>query len=125
MADFTIPKGKAYSFSINVKEADSFVAQDLTNLNTSTSTFELFKLSDLTLVSGTPTIAVTDAVNGVLTVSMDSTYTGSLIYERGSVEDGYYNKPTYQGVITLKFTDGTKDIVGVIPHVYIVPAVAP
>lgn len=118
----TIPKGKDYAFNITVIEKDSFLPQDLTNIDLPNSSFELVLLSTLCKVEvGTTTIEVLDALNGVLKVSLDNVLTDSLEYSRGEQVDNYYLKPTYQGIIQVKFTDTTPDRTAIIEKVYVAP----
>ena len=118
----TIPKGLPYSFIITVIEKDSFLPQDLTNMNVPTSSFKLVGLSDLCdVTTGTVTLTVTDAINGKVQVDLDSTLTDSLTYLRGEAVDNYYLKPVYQGVINIKFTDATPERTAIIEKVYVAP----
>lgn len=118
----TIPKGKEYIFNITVIEKDSFLPQDLTNIDLPNSSFELVRNSTLCKVSvGTATLTVVDVLNGVIKVTLDSTLTDSLDYSRGDAVDNYYLKPTYQGIITVRFTDSTPDRVAIIEKVYVAP----
>lgn len=118
----TIPKGIDYSFNITVIEKDSFLPQDLTNMDVPNSSFTLAKLTDLCKVDvGTVTLEVLDALNGVVKVTLDSTFTDSLSYSRGDAVDNYYLKPTYQGIITIKFTDTTPQRTAIIEKVYVAP----
>lgn len=172
----TIPKGIDYGFTITVVEKDSFLPQDLTNMDLVNSSFKLFKVSDLCLVTaGTTTITrpadvtygfedtttttaiyavgntildtvtglvyqciqintvgmlltntsyfteVTSYLNGKINVVLDSVLTDSLVYSRGDAVDGYYLKPTYQGVINIKFTDDTPERTAIIEKVCVAP----
>ncbi len=122
MAQFEIPKGREYVFTITVLQKNSFLPQDLTALNLVTSKFELIKSSDLIKVTNTGVVlAVHDALNGILKVTLPSSYTGSLMYERGDKVDNYYPKPTYKALIYLDFTDITPDRTVVVDKVYIIP----
>jgi hypothetical protein len=129
---FKIPKGKNYTFGITVLERNSFLPKDLADMDLANSSFTLVKLSDLSVVAGTITmVRVADDklnvldpdsyLNGRVSVIVPSAVTGILEYERGDKVDGYYLKPTYQGVATIKFTDGTSDIVAVLPSILVVP----
>lgn len=60
-------------------------------------------------------------LDGRIKVDLDATLTGSLTYSRGESVDGYYLKPTYQGVINIKFTDGTPERTAIIEKVYVAP----
>lgn len=122
MAQFEIPKGREYVFTITVLQKNSFLPQDLTALNLVTSKFELIKSSDLIKVTDTGVVlAVHDALNGILKVTLPSSYTGSLTYERGDKVDNYYPKPTYKALIYLDFTDTTPDRTVVVDKVCIIP----
>lgn len=59
--------------------------------------------------------------DGKVKVVLDSTLTASLSHLRGDAVDGYYLKPTYQGVINIKFTDGTPERTAIIEKVYVAP----
>jgi hypothetical protein len=129
---FKIPKGKNYTFGITVLERNSFLPKDLADMDLANSSFSLVKLADLSVASGTITMArvaddkvlpgdPTTYLNGRISVTIPSTVTGALAYERGPKVDGYYLKPTYQGVATIKFTDGSSDIIAVVPDVLVVP----
>lgn len=132
MANLRIPQGKDYKFFVTVLEKDSYLPKDLTNMDTVNSYFELVALSSLIRVFGSSTIAripdkkinVNDPdtfLNGRLSVMIPSTISSNLDYERGEKVDGYYLKPTYQGLLSVQFTDGTAEIISIIPDVYIVP----
>lgn len=133
MATFKIPKGKTYEFGITVLEKDSYLPKDLANMDLVNSSFVLTKLDTLTNVAGAITmVRVPDPktpghesdpdtyVNGKLLVTIPSAVTATLEYERGSKIDDYYLKPTYQGLITVAFTDDT-DIVSVVNDIAVVP----
>jgi hypothetical protein len=64
---------------------------------------------------------VTTYLNGKVDVLLDSTLTASLDYDRGDAVDDYYLKPTYQGVINIKFTDDTPERTAIIEKVYVAP----
>ncbi len=118
MADFVIPKGQDFEFSIKVIEKDSFLAQDLTNM--STAKFRLIKLDDSSLVT-TIDMVLVDATNGILKGSIANTVTSTLVLDRGSKEDGYYLKPVYQGSMTITFSDGTESINVLIDKILVAP----
>jgi len=122
MAEFRIPKGKPYQFTVRVVAKDSFLAQDLTNLES--STFELIDWDTMEKYSTTITGVVQgDPLDGIIKFSLDSTYTGGLEVARGDKVDGYYIKPGYQGVVTLTFTvaSAIENRVTTIDKVYVVP----
>lgn len=117
----TIPKGSEYSFIITVVEKDSFLPQDLTNIDLGNTIFKLTKLSDLCdVTAGTITITVEDAINGKLKVVLDSTLTSSLSTNRGDAVDNYYLKPVYQGFIKIVFTDSTPIRTAIIDKIYVI-----
>lgn len=129
---FKIPKGKDYTFSITVLEKNSYLPKDLELMDEAESSFTLVKLDTLAPVVGSITIVrVTDDklnvgdpdtyLNGRVSVTIPSAVTGALTYERGSKIDGYYLKPTYEGVVSIAFTDATSDIVAVLPNVTVIP----
>ena len=118
MADFIIPKGETFEFSVRVKDKDSFLAQDLTNMNS--AKFRLLNITTQTLVT-TVDMIVVDALNGVLKGTIVNTDTATLNVIRGAAEDGYYLKAGYQGSITITFTDGTESINVLISKIYVAP----
>jgi len=118
MADFVIPKGQDFEFAIKVIEKDSFLPQDLTNMNT--AEFRLIDIKDMSLVHNS-NMTVVDALNGILKGSISSTVTGILSISRGPQEDGYYLKPGYQGSITITFADGTESINVLIEKILVAP----
>jgi hypothetical protein len=118
----TIPKNSEFSFTITIIEKDSFLPQDLTNIDLPNTSFKLTKLDTLCDVTdGTVTISVLDAANGKLTVVLNSTLTNSLTSLRGDAVDNYYLKPVYQGVINVKFTDSTPERTAIIEKIYVAP----
>ena len=129
---FKIPKGKTYTFSITVLERDSYLPKDLADMDTANSSFQLVNRDTLVPVAGTITMTrIADDkllpgdpdtyANGRVSVSIPNTVTSTLEYERGPKIDGYYVKPTYQGVVTVKFTDTTSDIVAVLQDICVIP----
>lgn len=131
MSDFIIPKGLAFDFTVKVIEEDSFLPQDVTNMDVGTFTLVAHSAPDVSVVSIplehipdiiVETINTTEYdVNGVLTGALTALQTAELLYERGDKVDGYYLKPMYFGVITITFTDGTPSITTVIDNILIVP----
>lgn len=119
----TIPKGVAYKFIITVVEKDSFLPQDLTSMDVANSTFKLHSIDTLVnVVIGTTTLErLVPYTEGKVLVSLDSGLTSSLFSARGDAVDGYYLKPTYQGVINIKFTDTTPERTAIIDKVYVAP----
>ena len=124
MSDFIIPKGKEYKFTVRVIEKDSFLPQDLATMVS--ATVELINSSTGCAVDDTTPITVTvlDALNGMLSVTMPADYTALLEVERGDKVDGYYLKPVYQCIITVKFSD-IPDILSIIDKVYVTPTGCP
>ena len=120
MSDFIIPKGKEYKITVRVIEKDSFLPQNLTTMVS--ATVGLISKSTGCAVNGTTPITVTvlDALNGMLTVTMPAAYTTILEVERGDKVDGYYLKPVYQCIITVKFSN-VPDILSIIDKVYVTP----
>ena len=121
MAEFIIPKDKPYQFTVRVVAKDSFLAQDLTDMDT--ATFELIDYNTSCLYDA-PVAGVVqnDPLDGVLKFSLTDVYTGGLLTDRGPKVDGYYMKPTYQGVVTITFTDPLiENRVTIIQKVYVTP----
>jgi hypothetical protein len=132
MASFKIPHGKTYTFSITVLERNSYLPKNLANMDVANSSFSLVKLDDLSPVAGTITLArVPDDklnasdpdtyANGKLSITIPNTVTSTLVYERGDKVDNYYSKPTYNGIVTVKFADDPSDIVAVVPNICVIP----
>ena len=132
MADLIIPKGKEFKFNIKVIEKDSFIAQDVTNLNLSASSVKFMNSATLTCINNTGTLIeiIPDDplanpltyLNGVVRITIPNTVTALMEIERGDKVDGYYLKPTYQMVVELVFTDDTPSRVVVLDKVYVIPA---
>jgi hypothetical protein len=124
MSDFVIPKGKEFRFNIRVIEKDSFIAQDVTNLDTVNSTIKFINPATSVCLSNTGiTIEkVPVYTDGVISVTVPSSITNLMVVNRGEEVDGYYLKPTYQMIIELIFTDSTPDRVVVLDKVYVIPA---
>jgi len=124
VAEFRIPKGKPYEFTVRVIAKDSFLPQDLTDgAGLAACTFELidwdtmvkYSNSIIGVVQGNP-------LDGVVKFSLTSDYTDGLEIARGEKVDGYYLKPGYQGVVSITFVDAAiEDRVTTIDKVYIVP----
>ena len=132
MADLIIPKGKEFKFNIKVIEKDSFIAQDVANLNLSASSVKFMNSATLACIDNTDTLIeiIPDDplanpltyLNGVVGVTIPNTVTALMEIERGDKVDGYYLKPTYQMVVELVFTDTTPSRVVVLDKVYVIPA---
>jgi hypothetical protein len=122
-----IPKGLSYKFNINVKEKDSFLAQDLTNM--SEATFNLINRSDMTSVLSESLIVPgavgeeqdNNALNGKLQCELSALQTSALLVARGDKEDNYYLKANYQGAINITFNGDTPDINVLIDKIYVAP----
>ena len=129
MADFIIPRNQAFAFRIEVKEANTFIAQ---NLDTCTAaTMKIVPISAPDTTTYTVTLAIpasgsADSQNGVLTGSISAVQSQAVnsntgfAYERATKADGYYLKPAYQGVITITFSD-LPTISTIIDKIYVIP----
>ena len=117
MANLVIPQGKEYTFQINVKEHDSFLAQPLGNMLTASAVF-VNRATGCEALVVVPTVL--DAINGLLTVTLTALQTATLVYERGSKVDGYYLKTVYQLHTTFTFSD-IPEIFTILPEVYVTP----
>ena len=132
MADLVIPKGKEFRFNIKVIEKDSFIAQDVANLDLVASSIKFMNSATLVCINNTgivielipddPLAVPLTYLNGVIGVTVPSTVTELMEMERGDKVDGYYLKPTYQMIIDLVFTDDTPSRVAVLDKVYVVQA---
>ncbi len=120
MSDFVIPKGSDFTFTVVVKERDSYIAQDLTNMNTASIT--IFEKADASCIKFTTALTVEDAVNGILKGTLAAVNTDTLTIERGGKVDGYYLKSLYYASIAITFTDATLPITVLIEDVYSSPA---
>ena len=131
MADLIIPKGKEFRFNIKVIEKDSFIAQDVINLDTTASSVKFMNSATLACINNTGTLIeiIPDDplatpltyLNGVIGITIPSTVTGVMLVERGDKVDGYYLKPTYQMIVDLVFTDDTPNRVVMLDKVYVIP----
>ena len=131
MADLIVPKGKEFKFNVKVIEKDSFIAQDVTNLDLIASTVKFMNSATMLciasagtiieLIPDDPTATPLTYLNGMIGVTIPSTVTTLMVSERGDRVDGYYLKPTYQMIIELVFTDGTPSRVVVLDKVYVIP----
>ena len=52
---------------------------------------------------------------------LPSLVTSALVTSRGEAVDNYYLKPSYQGVITVTFSDGTPSRTAVVEKIYVAP----
>lgn len=117
MADFIIPKGSNYPFTVRVFQQNSYTPQDLTN---ATAELTIFDIADQCLKS-TVTLTVLDALNGVLSGVIPDTDTINLVVNRGDAVDGYYLKAGYQGSIAITLPSDP-DLVVLIDKVYVTPS---
>ncbi len=132
MADLIVPKGKEFRFNVKVIEKDSFIAQDVTNLDLIASTVKFMNSATMLCIASAGTIIelIPDDpledpltyLNGMIGVTIPSTVTTLMVSERGDKVDGYYLKPTYQMIIELVFTDDTPSRVVILDKVYVIPA---
>ena len=132
MANLIVPKGKEFRFSVKVIEKDSFIAQDVTNLDLIASSVKFMNSATMLCIASAGTIIelIPDDplenpltyLNGMIGVTIPSTVTTLMVSERGDKVDGYYLKPTYQMIIDLVFTDDTPSRVVVLDKVYVIPA---
>ena len=132
MADLIMPKGKEFRFNVKVIEKDSFIAQDVANLDLVASSIKFMNSATLVCINNTgivielipddPLAVPLTYLNGVIGVTVPSTVTELMEMERGDKVDGYYLKPTYQMIIDLVFTDDTPSRVAVLDKVYVVQA---
>ena len=67
------------------------------------------------------TWSTAEYTQGRINIKLDSTLTNSLAILRGDAVDNYYLKPTYQGVINIKFTDTTPERTAIVDKIYVVP----
>lgn len=118
MSDFIIPKGSDFTFTIVVKERDSFLAQDLTNMATASIT--VFQKLD-SCITLTAALTVSDALNGILKGTLPAIDTTNLLVDRGDKVDGYYLKSLYYASIEVTFSDATLPIFVLVSDVYVSP----
>ena len=119
MSDFIIPKGADFTFTVAVKERDSFLAQDLTNM--ATASIEIFEKA-ASCTKFTTAMTVDDALNGILKGTLLALNTDTLVVDRGPKVDGYYLKPLYYASISITFIDATLPIFVLIEDVYASPS---
>jgi len=118
MADFTVPQNKDFTFTVKVMEKDSFLPQDLTNMDT--ANIEFTDIVTMCSIFSTP-MTVTDALNGGLVSTLLAADTALLTVERGPGVDGYYPVVSHQALITITFTDTTPTIFTQITEVFVIP----
>jgi len=146
MADFIIPKGREFVFTVTIMQKDSFLTQDVEFFDPNNSDVQFRKLADMTCVTaGTVTMEkVADPVtydengnpnptsykSGRIKVTVDSARTADMdVGERGSKVDGYYLRPMYEGIITVAFTESSSGADDASPtrtvlleNIYVIPA---
>lgn len=118
MADFIIPKGKDYTFTVKVMENESFIPQDLTTI--ASATIDIVNSATSVKLFTVSMYIVVDAVNGLLKFTLPAVNTAAMISERGTKVDGYYLKPTYQAIITVTGS-GFTEILSIVDKVYVIP----
>jgi len=148
MAEFTIPKGIEYSFTVKVVAKDSFLAQDVTTVTEATDNMltsansgdvchiKLVKVdpadvnnvvahtveiddTEYTAVRGT---IVDPALDGVIAFELPASFTAGLEVSRSDAVDGFYPKPNYQGIIHIPFSDDNiANRTSIISKVYVIP----
>jgi len=116
--DFVIPKGADFDFTIKVLQEESYLPQDLTNMEQ--AVFKLFDIKTMQLAH-TAILTVKNAAGGCLQGHIPASVTETFKVERGPKEDKYYLKPGYQASILVSFTDNTNSITVLIPEVYVAP----
>ena len=117
MSDFIIPKGMEYTFTIDVKKPNSFILQDL-------STMDVAKIAIVKTIDNCiqfESAMVASNVAGRLVCTMSAADTATLNVVRGPIEDGYYLKADYQGIITITFTNDMTPIHVLIDKVFVSP----
>jgi hypothetical protein len=135
MSDFVIPNGKEFRFKIKVIEKDSLLPQDVGNLDLVNSSVKFMNpatnvcivpvaLEDIAIAIVPDDVLANPFtyLNGIISVVVPASYTAQMIIDRGDKVDGYYLKPTYQGIFDLVFTDTTPNRVVVLDKVYVIPA---
>lgn len=121
MSDFIVPKGRDYVFTVKILDKDSFLPRDLATMTSIVVDF-IDNTTNCSVDAQGAVIAyeVLDALNGLVKVTVPSVYTSLLTSERGDKVDGYYLKPVYKCVITVKFSDDS-DVLSIIDKVYVQP----
>ena len=131
MSDFIIPKGKDFEFTVTIMEKDTLLTQDVQNFNTTNSEVKFRELATMTCVAGNctlekvpddSTVSPLTYKDGRIKVTVPSSITANMNYERGEKVDGYYLKPTYEGIITIVFTDNTPTRTVLLENIYVIPA---
>ena len=131
MADFIIPQGREFIFTVTVMEKGTLLTQDVKNFDAINSSVQFRELATMTCVPGNcvlqkiPDDATASPLtykSGRIEVTVPSTITIDMNYERGDKVDGYYLKPTYEGIITIAFTDDTPTRTVLLENIYVIPA---
>ena len=118
MADFTVPKGKDYTFTVKVMGYESFLPQDLTTLTS--AKIDIIDISTSVKLFTVSTYTIIDAINGMLKFTLPAVNTAAMVSERGEKVDDSYLKPTYQAIITITGS-GFTEILSIIDKVYVIP----
>ena len=112
---FVIPKGQVFYCEFTVKEPGESTPMDLTG---ATGTFTLITIGENPCIAVEATsIAVVDATNGIISISLTAEQTADLVGRKGFAEDGYPLIPTYRGSLEIHTTE---EIFVDIPKVYII-----
>lgn len=131
MADFIIPQGKEFKFTIKVIEKDSFLAQDVESFDDVNSSVQFRSYTTQSCViqnAGEVTMTkIADATGtyrgGYIEVVLGAAYTTRMVPRRGDIVDGLYLKPAYEAIFTIAFTDPTVNTRTVlVDNIYAVPA---
>jgi len=131
MSDFIIPKGKDFEFTVTIMEKGTLLTQDVQNFDAINSSVQFRELATMTCVAGNCTLEKIpdDATASPLTykkgkikVIVPNTLTTLMNTERGEKVDGYYLKPTYEGIITIGFSDNTPTRTVLLENIYVIPA---
>ena len=131
MADFIIPKGRKFIFTVTIMEKDTLLTQDVGNFDASNSSVQFRELATMTCVPGNcvlqkipddETASPLTYRGGKIKVIIPNTLTALMNTERGEKVDGYYLKPTYEGIITIAFTDSTPTRTVLLENIYVIPA---
>lgn len=131
MADFIIPKGKEFVFTVTVMEKETFLTQDVSNFDPSKSDVQFRELSTMSITPGTVTMVklpddetapTLTYSGGRIKVTIPASLTSQMSFERGEKVDGYYLKPTYEAIITIGFTDDTPTRTVILQNIYVIPA---
>ena len=118
MADFIVPKGIDYTFTIKVMENESFIPHDLTTITA--AKIDIIDIATSVKLFTVSTYVVVSAVEGTLKFVLPAVDTVNMLSARGDKVDDYYLKPTYQAVITITGS-GFTEILSVIDKVYVIP----